>query len=70
MCRVTARTRRERQAGRHGFRAAWGIDGFTVLAQGGGLAQILPNIGGLLLMGAILYAAALFLFSRRGVFQR
>ena len=49
---------------------AWGIDGFTVLAQGGGLAQILPNIGGLLLMGAILYAAALFLFSRRGVFQR
>jgi len=49
---------------------AWGIDGFTILAQGGGLAEILPDIGGLLVMAAALFGIALFLFTRRGIIQR
>jgi ABC-2 type transport system permease protein len=33
---------------------AWGLDGFTTLALGGRLVDILPAIGGLLGMGALL----------------
>jgi len=49
---------------------AWGIDGFQVLALGGKAADILPNIGALLAMAAVLFGIALFLFNRRGVIQR
>jgi len=49
---------------------AWGIDGFTTLALGGGLKDILPDIGGLLVMAAALFAVSLFVFTRRGVIQR
>jgi len=49
---------------------AWGIDGFTTLALGGGLKDILPDIGGLLVMAAALFVVSLFVFTRRGVIQR
>jgi ABC-2 type transport system permease protein len=49
---------------------AWGIDGFTTLALGGALKDILPDIGGLLAMAAALFAVSLFVFTRRGVIQR
>jgi len=48
---------------------SWGIDGFTVLAAGGGVAAILPDIAGLLVMGSALFAISLVLFKRRGVLQ-
>lgn len=48
---------------------AWGIDGFQVLALGGKAADILPNIGALLVMAVALFGIALFLFNRRGVIQ-
>lgn len=49
---------------------AWGIDGFTTLALGGVLKDILPDIGGLLVMAAALFVISLFVFTRRGVIQR
>ncbi len=49
---------------------AWGIDGFTTLALGGTLKDILPDIGGLLAMAAALFIISLFVFTRRGVIQR
>jgi ABC-2 type transport system permease protein len=49
---------------------AWGLDGFTTLALGGRLVDILPAIGGLLGMGALLFAVSLIIFTRRGVFQQ
>ncbi len=48
---------------------AWGLDGFTRLAMGDGLVKILPDIGGLLVMGVMLFGASLYLFNRRGVIQ-
>lgn len=49
---------------------AWGLDGFTLLAVGGNLVDILPDVGGLLAMGALLFVVSLLLFNRRGVIQR
>ncbi len=46
---------------------AWGLDGFTRLAQGGGLMDILPAVGGLLAMAVILFGVSLMLFKRRGI---
>jgi len=46
---------------------AWGLAGFTTLALGGTLGDILPSIGPLLVMGAILFAIAVVLFRRRGL---
>ena len=37
---------------------AWGLDGFTTLALGGGLADILEPVLALLVMGAVLFAAS------------
>lgn len=48
---------------------AWGIDGFITLANGGSVVNILPNIAGLLIMGAVLFGVSLLLFKRRGVLQ-
>ena len=48
---------------------AWGLDGFTTLALGGRLADILLPVAALLLMGALLFALALLLFNRRGLAQ-
>ena len=49
---------------------AWGVDGFTTLALGGGLHDILTPILALLAMGLLLFAVAVFLFSRRGLTER
>ena len=49
---------------------AWGLDGFTTLALGGRLADILLPVAALLLMGALLFALALLLFNRRGLVQQ
>jgi ABC-2 type transport system permease protein len=48
---------------------AWGLDGFTTLALGGRLADILLPVAALLIMGALLFAVALLLFNRRGIAQ-
>ncbi|MBI5822960.1 MAG: ABC transporter permease [Chloroflexi bacterium] len=49
---------------------AWGLDGFTTLALGGGLADISTPVSALLLMGAVLFIAAVLLFNRQGIAQR
>ena len=49
---------------------AWGVDGFTTLALGGGLHDILTPILALLGMGLLLFAIAVVLFSRRGLTER
>jgi ABC-2 type transport system permease protein len=49
---------------------AWGVDGFTTLALGGGLIEILTPIIALLIMGALLFTVAALLFNRRGIMQR
>lgn len=48
---------------------AWGLDGFTTLALGGGLADILPVVAGLLAMGAVLFAVSVVIFNRRGILR-
>ena len=49
---------------------AWGLDGFTTLALGGGLADISTPVTALLIMGAVLFIAAVLLFNRQGIVQR
>jgi ABC-2 type transport system permease protein len=49
---------------------AWGLDGFTTLALGGGLRDILTPILALLAMGLVLFAIAVILFNRRGLTER
>ncbi len=49
---------------------AWGLDGFTTLALGGGLNQILGPVAALVIMGAVLFTAAVVLINRRGFAQR
>ena len=49
---------------------AWGVDGFTTLALGGGLHDILTPILALLCMGLVLFAVAVILFSRRGLTEK
>jgi ABC-2 type transport system permease protein len=48
---------------------AWGLDGFTTLALGGGLHDILTPLLALLVMGLVLFAIAVILFNRRGLTQ-
>lgn len=48
---------------------AWGLDGFTTLALGGRLGDVLPIAAGLLVMGLVLYAAALVVLGRKGIMQ-
>ena len=49
---------------------AWGLDGFTTLALGGGLNQILGPVLALIVMGVILFAVAVIVINRRGFVQR
>jgi ABC-2 type transport system permease protein len=49
---------------------AWGVDGFTTLALGGGLHDILTPILALLAMGSLLFIIAVLLFSRRSLTER
>jgi ABC-2 type transport system permease protein len=44
---------------------AWGIEAFTVLTEGGGLSEIMPFIGGLLVMTAVLFTLAIVAFRRQ-----
>ncbi|MEZ0396147.1 MAG: ABC transporter permease [Anaerolineales bacterium] len=46
---------------------AWGLDGFTTLALGGGIGLLLKPILALLAMGGVLFTVSLMLFSRRGM---
>jgi ABC-2 type transport system permease protein len=46
---------------------AWGLDGFSILALGGGLGLIVKPILGLLVMGLVLFAVSLMFFNRRGM---
>jgi ABC-2 type transport system permease protein len=48
---------------------AWGLDGFTTLAMGGTLGDILGPVAALLIMGAVLFTAAVLIFNRRGIGQ-
>lgn len=49
---------------------AWGLDGFTTLALGGTLQNLVEPISALLIMGAILFGIAVVLFSRKGIMLR
>ncbi len=49
---------------------AWGLEGFTALGLGGGLADIAQPLAALAVMGAALFAVAVFMFRRQGVVQR
>jgi ABC-2 type transport system permease protein len=49
---------------------AWGVDGFTTLALGSGLSEILKPVLALLVMGAVLFAIAVLLFNRRGLTEK
>ncbi len=49
---------------------AWGLDGFAILAIGGGLADIAKPITALLIMGTVLFIASVLLFNRQGIVQR
>ncbi len=48
---------------------AWGLDGFTTLALGGRLGDVLGPVLALLAMGAALFAIAASIISRRGIAQ-
>lgn len=45
----------------------WGQDGFTTLASGGSLTDIVPALIGLLIMATILFVIAVFTFRQRGL---
>ncbi len=45
----------------------WGLDGFTTLAMGGNLANIMIPVIALLIMAAALFLVSVVLFSRRGI---
>jgi ABC-2 type transport system permease protein len=49
---------------------AWGLQGFTALAKGGGLIEIRDPIIGLAIMAVGLFLVAVVLFRQRGVIQR
>lgn len=49
---------------------AWGLDGFTSLALGGGLEQVALPVVALLAMGAVLFLIATLLFNRRSILER
>ena len=49
---------------------AWGLDGFTTLALGGGLSEIMGPVTALVIMGALLFAVAVIIINRRGFVQR
>jgi ABC-2 type transport system permease protein len=49
---------------------SWGLDGFTTLALGGTLSNLMEPISALLIMGAVLFGIAVLLFNRRGMMQK
>ena len=49
---------------------AWGLEGFTTLALGGGIADLQAPLLGLLVMGVVLFAISLLLFNRQAIAQK
>jgi ABC-2 type transport system permease protein len=49
---------------------AWGLDGFTTLALGGRLPNLVEPISALLIMGVVLFGISVILFSRHGIVQK
>ena len=49
---------------------AWGLDGFTTLALGGTLPNLVEPITALLIMGVVLFGIAVVLFNRNGIMQK
>jgi ABC-2 type transport system permease protein len=49
---------------------SWGLDGFTTLALGGTLANLVEPITALLVMGILLFGIAAFMFNRNGIMQK
>jgi ABC-2 type transport system permease protein len=49
---------------------AWGLDGFSTLALGGTLPNLMKPITALLIMGALLFGIAVVLFNRQGTMQK
>jgi len=49
---------------------AWGLDGFTTLALGGTLSNLVEPVTALLIMGAVLFGIAVLLFNRNGLAQK
>ena len=49
---------------------AWGLDGFTTLALGGTIKNLVEPISALLIMGLVLFGIAVVLFSRNGLVQK
>jgi ABC-2 type transport system permease protein len=49
---------------------AWGLDGFTTLALGGTLSNLMEPITALLLMGTVLFGIAVILINRAGIMQK
>ncbi len=49
---------------------SWGLDGFTTLALGGTLSNLMEPISALLIMGTVLFGIAVVLFNRRGMMQK
>jgi ABC-2 type transport system permease protein len=49
---------------------AWGLDGFSTLALGGTLPNLVQPITALLIMGAVLFGIAVVLFNRKGILQK
>jgi ABC-2 type transport system permease protein len=49
---------------------AWGLDGFTTLALGGTLTNLMEPIAALLIMGTVLFGIAVVLFNRQGMMQK
>lgn len=45
----------------------WGLDGFTTLAMGGNMANIVTPVIALLIMAAVLFLVSVVFFSRRGI---
>jgi ABC-2 type transport system permease protein len=49
---------------------AWALEGFTTLALGGRVADILLPIAALLVMGGVLFTIAVIIITRRGIAQQ
>jgi ABC-2 type transport system permease protein len=49
---------------------AWGLDGFTTLALGGTLPNLVEPIAALFIMCAVLFGIAIVLFNRNGIMQK
>ncbi|MCU0485476.1 MAG: ABC transporter permease [Anaerolineales bacterium] len=49
---------------------SWGLDGFTTLALGGGLADLGAPLLGLLVMGVVLFGISVLIFNRSAILQK